>query len=130
MEREIVAYILARSGCTHPFRVSRLLALAEIEWLERKGKRLTGLKYVRGPGVFFIEGLKELIEHDPCFRLHEGDPATGRRGCVEFVCGEPELPPEVRAVIDEVLSKNSGVGDMELNEAVVSDPRFARIGGG
>ncbi len=129
MEKEIVAYILTKAGCTHPFRVSRLLAMAEMEWLERRGERLTGLKYVKGPGVFFIEGLKEIIDSDPCFRIHEGDPATGRKGCVEYVCGEPALPSDVREVIDEVIRRYSGIGDMELNEAVMSDPRFARVAG-
>ena len=130
MEKELVAYILARAGCTHPFRISRYLALAEMEWLKRNGERLTGLKYVAGPGVFFIEGLKEIIEADPCFRIHEGDPVTGRKGCVEYVCEVPALPDDVRAVIDEVISRYSGVGDMELNDAVVNDPRFPKLVGG
>jgi len=130
MERNIVAYVLARAGCTHPFRISRYLALAEMEWLERKGERLTSLKYVAGPGVFFIEGLKEIVEADPCFRIHEGDPSTGRRGCVEYVCEGPELPDEVKEVIDQVIRKYSGVEDMELNKLVVEDPRFPKLTGG
>lgn len=130
MVRDIIAYILSRAGCTHPFRVSRLLALAEMEWLERTGKRLTDLKYVRGPGVFFIEGLKEIIEGDPCFQIHEGDTSTGRRGCVEYTCKEPDLPQDVKAVIDEVIQRFSGVGDMELNDLVVNDPRFRALTGG
>ena len=130
MEREIVAYILAKAGCTHPFRISRYLALAEMEWLERRGERLTNLKYVKGPGVFFIEGVKEIIEQDPCFKIHEGDPSTGRRGCVEYVCGEPSLPEDVKRTIDEVIQRYSGIGDMELNKLVVDDPRFSKLAGG
>ncbi|MEB2836057.1 MAG: hypothetical protein GSR80_000069 [Desulfurococcales archaeon] len=46
--RDVVAYMLQRLGCTHPFRLSRLLALAEMEALERLGRRLTDLRYVLG----------------------------------------------------------------------------------
>lgn len=130
MSKEVVAYILARTGCIHPFRISRLLALAEMEWLERRGERLTDLKYMRGPGVFFIEGLREIVWADPCFRTHEGDPSAGVMGCVEYVCGEPDLPRDVRTLIDEVIQRYSGMGDMELNDAVINDPRFTHLTGG
>ncbi len=130
MEKEIVAYVLARAGCTHPFRVSRYLALAEMEWLERRGERLTKLKYVAGPGVFFIEGIKEMIENDHCFIKHEGDPSTGRKGCIEYVCEPPSLPEDVQEVVDGVIQKYSGIEDMELNRLVVEDPRFKKLVGG
>ncbi|MCE4624711.1 MAG: SocA family protein [Desulfurococcales archaeon] len=113
---EALKYILWRMGCTHPFRASRILAIAEDISLERYGRRLTDLKYVKGPGVFFIEGLKEAVEGDPSLRKREGDPKRGVKGCIEYVGGDPpSIPEEARRVLDEVIERYGGLPDMELN---------------
>nr|MEB3825221.1 hypothetical protein [Desulfurococcales archaeon] len=79
--REVIRYLLWRTGCIHPFRASRILALAELRHLEDRGSRMTSVKYVSGPGTFFIEGLKELVEEDDCISKREGDPEKGVKGC-------------------------------------------------
>ncbi len=127
--REAVAYILARGGCMHPFRFSRILALAELHALREAGRRLTDAVYVTGPGVFFIEGLKDVIEGDSCFVKHEGDPATGRRGCIEYRCPIPQLPGEAVEALDWALREASKLDDMALNQLVLGDPLFKRLTG-
>lgn len=127
--REAVAYILARGGCMHPFRFSRILALAELHTLRKTGKRLTDAVYVTGPGVFFIEGLKDIIEGSECFVKHEGDPATGRRGCIEYRCSIPQLPGEAVEALDCALREASKLDDMELNQRVLGDSLFKRLTG-
>ncbi len=113
--RDALAYLLAKLGCTHPFRVSRLLALAEDAALERLGRRLTDLTYVPGPGVFYIEELKAIVESDECFGKREGDPQRRVRGCIYFQCETPKLPEEARLVIDEVIERYASLPDEELN---------------
>ncbi len=125
--KDILAYILAKTGCIHPFRASRFIALLDLEYLKEKGTPLTGLKYVEGPGVFFIEGVKELVESDECFNKREGDPATGRKGCIEYKCAPPKLPEEIREKLDSILEKYSKLDDMKLNEIVMKDPFFKKL---
>ena len=125
---DAVKYVLARGGCMHPFRVSRVLALAEIMYRREKGGRLVDAVYVLGPGVFYIEGFKEMVEGDECFEVRKGDPERGVRGCVRYVCGEPpRLPGEAASYLDRALEKARGLSDMELNDLVVNDPVFREI---
>jgi len=125
--RDALAYILSRMGCSHPFVASRVLALAELRSLERRGERLTDLVYRGGPGVFYIEQLKDIIEADGCFAKREGDPSRGRRGCIEYRCSPPQLPPEARRLLDEAIEEASRLDEMRLNELVVNHPLFRRL---
>ncbi len=126
--RSVVAYILSRTGCIHPFRLSRILALAEIRAIEKTGKRLTDLRYEAGPGTFYIVGFKEeIVERDPCFHKREGDPYTGRKGCLEYLCKPPVLPGDVKSLLDEVLSETSGMDDFQLNNLVINNKLFKKL---
>ena len=125
--RDALAYILSRMGCVHPFVASRVLALAELASLEERGERLTDLTYRRGPGVFYIEGIKEIIESDKCFRKHEGDPSTGRRGCIEYTCTTPSIPEEQRRYLDLAIEKAKAMDEQQLNDTVVNHPLFEKL---
>jgi hydroxypyruvate isomerase len=132
-KRLLCAYVLSRTGCIHPFRLSRILALIELEWMRSRGERLSDIIYVRGPGTFYIEGLKEAVEEDPCFEKRKGDPNTGRKGCIEYKCEVPQLPEEVKKHVDEVLEKVKNLDEFEINKKVVEDELFQKIskeGGG
>jgi hydroxypyruvate isomerase len=125
--RDAIAYILHRVGCVHPFRFSRILALAELAALERGRGRLTDARYVAGPGVFYIEGIEDVMKSDDCFVKHEGDPSTGRRGCIEYRCQPPSLPEEARSLLDEAIEKAAKLSDEELNKTVVNHPLFSKL---
>ena len=125
--RDLLAYILSRTGCIHPFRLSRLALFAELEWMREKNDRLTDLTYVAGPGTFYIEGFKEMIENDACFERREGDPASGTPGCIVYRCNPPSLPDEVREHVDKIVSRLSGLSDQELNEKVLTHPLYEKI---
>jgi len=125
--REALAYLLHRMGCSHPFLASRVLALAELRSLEERGERPTDLTYRAGPGVFYIEELKDIIEGDECFQKHEGDPSSGRRGCIEYRCQPPSLPEEARRLLDQAIEEAKALDEMKLNELVVNHPLFKRL---
>ncbi len=125
--KALVAYVLGRIGCTHPFKLSRILALIDIEWLRDRGERLTDIKYIRGPGVFYIEGLKESVENNSCFYKREGDPKTGRRSCIEYRCEPPSISEDVRSFVDNILKRVSGLEEQKLNEIVVNNELFREI---
>ena len=124
---DAVKYILAKTDCIHPFRLSRILALADMKHLKEKGKRLTDATYRRGPGAFYIEGLKEEITNNPCYVKREGDPDKGIKGCIEYKCDPPELPGELAGYIDEAIKEASSLDDMDLNKKVVENPLFERL---
>ncbi|MEB3852081.1 MAG: hypothetical protein LRS49_05855 [Desulfurococcales archaeon] len=125
--RSLLAYILSRRGCTHPFIASRVALLAELRYMEARGARLSDLEYVGGPGTFYIEGLKELIEGDRCFEKVEGDPATGRRGCIRYTCEPPSLPPEAAEAVEAALREAARLGEMELHRLVLEHPLYPRV---
>ena len=125
--RELLTYILSRVGCVHPFRLSRLALLAELEWMRERGERLSDLVYVAGPGTFYVEGLKEMVEGDECFERREGDPARGVPGCIAYRCSPPSLPEDVKVLVDRVLGEASGLDDQALNERVLSHPLYERV---
>ncbi|BEP16684.1 hypothetical protein PYJP_00360 [Pyrofollis japonicus] len=126
--RDAIAYILSKMGCVHPFVFSRVLALAELKSLEKRGERITeDLVYVAGPGVFYIEGVKDLIKDDTCFVKHEGDPSTGRKGCIEYQCQLPEIPAEDKAFLDEAIEEAKNLSMEELNDRVVNHPLYRKL---
>jgi hydroxypyruvate isomerase len=125
---DAIKYILKKTGCIHPFRLSRILALAEMKYYKDHGRRMTDTIYRQGPGAFYIEGLKELVEADPCFVKHEGDPERGRKGCLEYTCPlDVDIDEAYMEYLDKAISEASSLDDMELNEAVVNDPLFKKL---
>ena len=125
---DAVKYVLLKMGCLHPFRISRIIALADLKSLEDRSERLTNAVYVEGPGVFYIEGVKELIESDECIEKREGDPARGVKGCLELVCNREIIFPEpVRKYLDEAVNEARGLDDLRLNDVVVSHPLYKKL---
>ncbi len=123
-----VKYILSKAGCTHPFRISRILALAELKSIEDGGGKLTNAIYVEGPGVFFIEGLKELVDKDECIVKKEGDPVKGIKGCIELICSQDlVLPERVKRYLDSAIEESINLDDLKLNEKIVKHPLYKRL---
>ncbi len=126
-DSRLVAYILARLGCTHPFRVSRILLLADWRAEEVGLGRLTeGLSYVAEPYGFYVEGLQgvlERLERSGCLRRREEE------RCLEYTCAEPGLMPQEREVLDEVIREVYDLSDRELNRLVTRDERYVELTG-
>ena len=123
-ERRIVEFILFKMGCVHPFRISRILLLAEWEYNEKYRKRLTNLRYVAKPFAFYIEELKDILDNiinDKCAVLRQD------MKCIEYLCSEPSLPDEVRDLIIRIIDKTSKLSDHDLNKIVVNDPRYNKL---
>ncbi len=76
IEATIIKYIGSKAGCISPFKLSRILGLAEAYYMADHGERLTRLKYVCTLGTFYIEGFEELVKdcfernlEKHCFRI-------------------------------------------------------------
>ena len=119
---KISAYILRKKNCLHPFRISRVIALAELICMEKYGKRITSAKYIGGPGVFYIDGLKEELLNSPCFEKLED------QGCIKYVCNEEiNIEEDIRACIDEAIRIAERASDIELNNIVVKHKLFPKL---
>ncbi len=120
-DRDYVAYVMSRLGCVHPFRISRILLLADWLSMERRGKRLTNLTYVREEFGFYIEELTDIVEEmqeQRCVVKRE------EKKCLEYMCGKPDIPEGDREILEEIISEIEDLDDRELNRRVLSDPRY------
>lgn len=122
---DAVKYVLKKAGCLHPFRTSRILALAEILYYKDNGERMSNIKYVLAPGTFYIEGIKEYTGEDPCFVKHEGDRQKKKRSCMEYTCPlGVAIEEKYRGYLDKAVEIASKLDDMSLNGLVVNDPVY------
>lgn len=108
-KKELLAYIINKKGCIHPFIISRIIAYSELKWYS---KWLTDFKYIGFLKVFYIDGLKGIIEEDNCFQKIND--------CIKYVCHVPELNPDIKMFIDNVLAELSSLSIDQLNSKVVS----------
>lgn len=90
--------------------------------MEKYGKRITSAKYIGGPGVFYIDGLKEELLNSPCFEKLED------QGCIKYVCNEEiNIEEDIRACIDEAIRIAERASDIELNNIVVRHKLFQKL---
>ena len=121
----LVKYMLSRLGCTHPFRISRILLLAEYEFREKYGRRLSQDLTFKGESFgFYIEELGLLInelERQGCIeRIPE-------KKCIIYRCEEPSIDEPAKSVIDSIIDRVKGLDDRELNKIVISHPLYHEI---
>ncbi len=123
--RDAVAYILGRTKCLHPFRISRILVLAN--WLlEEKGLKPVEFSVEGFKAGFYIPELSVLIDRDKCFKRNE------EAKCIEYTCPPPKMSREYIEAIENAISKVVGLDDTEVNRLVIHDPRYSellRLGG-
>ena len=118
-------YVLWKAGCLHPFRISRIMMLADWKYEERYGERLTEFKYLGTDFGFYVDGLPELLEDTKCIRRKKFMTPEGEKGCLEYICGgEPEC--EGKDVLNEVIEGTREMSDVELNRLVIRDPRYRK----
>ena len=90
--------------------------------MEKYGKRITDAKYVGGPSVFYIDGLKENLFNDRCFERVE------EQGCIKYVCAEEiDIEKDIRTCIDEAIKIADKSSDFELNRIVISHRLFNKL---
>ncbi|WP_148683599.1 hypothetical protein [Fervidicoccus fontis] len=125
--RDTVAYILSIAGCTSPFRISRMLVLANWKMLKEKGTIALRFKvdgFQAGFAVPEIEEIKRRIKDgsERCIKINE------QKKCFEYVCEEKvELPREVSDVIQKVFDEIRSLDDISLNRIVVRDPHYPEL---
>ena len=112
--RDAIAYLLWKHGCIHPYRISRILVLANWKAEEKLGKPIT---------KFSIEGL------EAGFVIPEvGEIKEKVKKCFEYTCSEPvNIPREYAEIIDQVYEETKNLDDISLNRLVIRDPRYKEL---
>ena len=118
-KKELLAYIISKKRFIHPFIISRIIAYSELKWYSKYSKWLTDFKYIGFLKVFYIDGLKEIIEEDKCFQIIND--------CIKYVCHVPELNPDIKMFIDNVLAELSNLSIDQFNNKVVSHKFYDRL---
>ncbi|MEA3238320.1 MAG: hypothetical protein U9Q94_00830 [Candidatus Bipolaricaulota bacterium] len=118
MGKEIVLYLLRRLKEAHPFTLSRLLLLLDLEQLKAHGWRVTQFRYVFmlfgfniGGFPLFLEslaGVEKLVAKD-----------EERRPIREFSRITQEGNPELCRDIVRVVEEAGQLDDQELNKLAV-----------
>ncbi len=119
--RDTIAYLIWRAGCIHPFKISRILVLANWRAIEEKGSPIIKFKVQGFEAGFYIEGVKEIIKEDECFNVNE------EKKCIEYTCQPPKIPEEYARILDNTLEQTRNLSDRDLNRLVTRDPRYREL---
>jgi hydroxypyruvate isomerase len=115
-----VRYIAYKLQCVHPFVVSRVLVLVNWKMIEKTGSPVVKMKVEGFEAGFYIPEFKKYFETE-CFQKDE------HKKCCRYICGEPDLPQEIKKVIDEVIEEVRELDEQELNRRVIGDPRYKKL---
>ena len=113
-------YIIKRLGCIHPYRISRILVLANWKAIEDKGCPIVYFNVSGFEAGFSVDELSKL-KNDKCIRINK------ENRCMEYICEDPEIDEYDKKIIDEVIEEVSGLSDIELNRVVIRDRRYKEL---
>ena len=116
----VINYIAYRLGCSHPYRVSRLIVLLNWSIMNKTSKPFLKFRAEGFEAGFYIEGFKEYFEKK-CFQKVE------KKKCFKYICEPPVLPNEIKKVIDFLLEETSVLNDFELNRKVIRNKRYREL---
>lgn len=121
----LVKYVMSRLGCTHPFRVSRILLLAEYEYREKYGEKLFSDLTFRGESFgFYIEELGPIINELEKRGCIERFP---EKKCMDYKCEEPAISEPVKSIVDSIIERAGELDDRELNKIAISHPLYRKV---
>lgn len=123
---DAIAYILYNIGCVHPYIISRILAMAELNYYNKKQKWLTDLKYNGIESAFYIENFDNIVSQNECFKKREGDPNKKILGCIEYICEEPDIGEDA-VFLDEAIDSAYDLDENQLNINVINDKNYKKL---
>jgi len=129
-EEDLIYYTIERLGEGTPFRLSRILFLLDLSYWKTKGQKLTSLRYILSPFVFYVEDFRHYLEQTPGVKRIEikdeqGNPVRGYFKVVSF--RKVNLDEKVEKLLDEIIDFIKGMSDEELNEYVTGLPEYKKF---
>ncbi len=123
-EREIIAYMLKECGGLHPYYVSRIAALLDIEYLKEKGKKLTEFDYQKMQYGFYSEKIPEVINS---LDVEKVEDENGKYLKLKNEKMEIDLPEEIKSKINKILDEICNLSDDEMNRLVIESPYYKEL---
>lgn len=120
-EENIIKYIFSNFRCIHPFKISRLLLLAEWSYGDKYGSLLTELTYITKEYGFYVEEIPKIVDRlteEGCLEKDEVNK------CFKYICNPPHIEKDVKDILDEVIHDFGGLSDKELNRIVIEDKKY------
>ncbi len=130
LEKQVVYYILKRKNDIHPFRLSRLLLLFEIEYSRRYGDKPLNFVYRLQPAAFYIEDFGSFLDD---LEGVEKVKVTDEKGIPVRsyihlkMPVSVQLPDDIRSLIDRIIEETDSMDDQELNRMVVNSEAYKEL---
>jgi len=119
-EKDIVVYLLRECNGLHPFHISRIIALLDMEYIKKRGRKLTEIDYKKSEYGLYSERLPKIIEELPVEKV-KAQP-YGYLVLKEEV--PINLPKEIVDTINNILDEVCDLSDTELNMKVLNSPYY------
>jgi hypothetical protein len=132
LEKNLIYYILKKQNDLHPFRISRILLLFELEYSEKFGKKPTSFVYRLHPSAFYIENFTTFFESMPYIQKVKikDEKGTPIKGFLRLTSPEisVEIPEEMASILDRIIEQTRKLSDHELNRLVVESEKYKKLG--
>ncbi len=123
-EKEIVAYMLKECGGLHPYYVSRIAALLDMEFLKEKGKKLTEFDYQKMQYGFYSTKIPEVINS---LNVEKVEGENGKYMKLKDENMEIDLPGEIKSKINKILDEICDLSDDDINRKVIESPYYEKL---
>ncbi len=123
-ETEIIKYLLVECDGLHPFYISRIVALLDIEYLKEKGKKLTDFDYQKTQFGFYSNKIPEILNN---LNVEKIESERGNYLKLKHQNEEIVLPDEVKKKINEILDRVCDLPDSEINRMIIESPHYDKL---
>lgn len=123
IEKDLIVYLLKECEGLHTFHISRILALLDMEYIKKTGKKLTSLDYEKTEYGFTSNKLAEIMKELPVEKVK-----AKPYGYVVLKEDIPvNLPKDVEDALNNLLDEICNLNDSELNLRVIKSPLYKEL---
>jgi len=123
IEKDLIVYLLKECEGLHTFHISRILALLDMEYIKKTGKKLTSLDYEKTEYGFTSNKLAEIMKELPVEKVK-----AKPYGYVVLKEDVPvNLPKDVEDALNNLLDEICDLNDSELNLRVIKSPLYKEL---
>ncbi len=123
IEKDLIVYLLKECEGLHTFHISRILALLDMEYIKKTGKKLTSLDYEKTEYGFTSNKLAEIMKELPVEKVK-----AKPYGYIVLKEDIPvNLPKDVEDTLNKLLDEICELSDSELNLRVLKSPLYKEL---
>jgi len=123
IEKDLIVYLLKECEGLHTFHISRILALLDMEYIKKTGKKLTSLDYEKTEYGFTSNKLAEIMKELPVEKVK-----AKPYGYIVLKEDIPvNLPKDVEDTLNNLLDEICDLNDSELNLRVLKSPLYKEL---